>query len=1453
MTDRSKSKQELIQELASLRQRIAELEQSELGHKRAEKTLHEAERLQRLIFEHSSDVIYILDCDLRVTSVSTSVERHLGYRTKELVGRHFNDLNVLAPESLEAAFKDALQALAGDIVPATEYVFIRKDGTRVIGEVSGSPLVEDGKIVGLISVARDITERKRAEEDLSEKSQFIASLMRAMPVAVFYKDKEGRYLGCNDTFTNIMGVTSEQIKGKTVHELWPSELAEKYHHMDLELIRNRGHQVYEFQVKAKDGQMHPVIYAKDVFLDKDGEVAGLVGAFLDISDRKRVESIMQARLRLLEFAISHSMDEFLTATLDEIEALTGSTIGFYHFLESDQKTLSLKNWSTNTLKNMCTAEGKGGHYDIAKAGVWVDCVHERRSVIHNDYVSLPHRKGMPEGHAPVVRVVVVPIFRGNLIKAIIGVGNKSTNYDESDIEIVSQLGDLSWDITERKRTEEELSRVNRALQLLSNTNQALMHITDEATLLNEVCRIAVDVGGYRLVWVGFVEHDEAKTLRPVAHAGFDSGYIESAKVTWADNERGLGPGGTAIRTGQPCMVRNIPENPSFAPWREEATRRGYKSIIALPLTIEGQTFGAMGIYSVEADVFNVKEVKILKELADDLAFGITALRTRAKRDLAEEALHESEEKYRKVADFTYDWEYWLAPDGKYIYVSPACERISGYQAEEYQKDPELLEKITHPDDKQRLAVHFHDVLRGKSDACELEYRIITRDGKERWISHACQEVFSHTNEYLGRRGSNRDITDRKRAEETLRHSEQEKTIRNQIANVFLTIPDEEMYGEILNIVLRLMNSSFGIFGYIGGNGDLVIPSLTRDIWRECQVPDKAIVFPSDSWGESLWGRAIKEKKSFSSDGPFRTPEGHVHVDHFLAAPMVFGQKTIGLISVANKEGGYTHEDMILLERITGYISPILAARLQRDRQELKRRQAEASLQESEERYRTAIEACNDGVAIVEEDLPIFVNQRYVEILGYERPEEVLGKPISNLIHPEDRERVARINRLRQGGTLTPSRYEFKALRKDGKDVHIEISATRTFYKGRAVSLTFHRDVTQRKQLEAQLQQAQKMEALGTLAGGVAHDFNNILAVIVGCTDLLLLIHREDLKSERHLIQILDAANRATNLVQQILTFSRQRTVDKKPLQLSLIVKEVLKMLRSSLPSTIQIKQYVSPDSGMALADPTQIHQILMNLCTNAAYAMREQGGLLDVSLSNLDIPSGNGDNYPDLSPGAYLRLTVSDTGHGMKREVLERIFDPYFTTKNPGEGTGLGLAVVHGIIQDYKGSIRVHSEPGQGTTFQILLPRMDHPSVLEDTGPIPEDLPLGHERILFVDDEAVIVNISELMLKHLGYEVVAITSSIDALRLFRDQPDRFDLVITDMTMPYMTGDTLAIEIMKIRPDIPVILCTGFSERITKDKAKALGIREFVLKPLMMQDLAKKVREALDKKEVKIND
>ena len=364
-----------------------------------------------------------------------------------------------------------------------------------------------------------------------------------------------------------------------------------------------------------------------------------------------------------------------------------------------------------------------------------------------------------------------------------------------------------------------------------------------------------------------------------------------------------------------------------------------------------------------------------------------------------------------------------------------------------------------------------------------------------------------------------------------------------------------------------------------------------------------------------------------------------------------------------------------------------------------------------------------------------------------------------------------------------------------------------------------------------------------MAGGIAHDFNNILSAIIGYTELAMLNEGAE-HCTAELNEALIAANRAKDLVKQILAFSRQTDEERMPVRVALVAKEAVKFLRATIPTTIEIKTRIDEKSGAVLANSVELHQIIMNLCTNAHHAIGEQAGLLEVAVQNTEIGLSQKNDLIDLEIGSYVRISVKDTGYGMTPDVIKRIFDPYFTTKEKGVGTGLGLAVVHGIVKKYGGSINVESELGKGTTFHIYLPKADiAPPIKAEQ---PKQLMGGSERILFVDDEKMLVDIGQQALQRLGYDVVSRTSPIEALELFKAKPDFFDLVITDQTMPGMTGDALAKELMNVRPNLPVIICTGYSQTIDQERAKQIGIKAFVMKPILINEIAAAVRKVLAK-------
>ncbi len=1410
--------------------------------KRAEDALRESELRYREVFENTSDCIFILDVTpdgrFKFAEFNPAEEESVGYSTSEVSGKFVEEAfpSKLAKQ-VTANYRRCLEA--GMLINYDEELLLPV-GCRSFHTVLIPVRNTAGDVYRIVGVARDITKPKRVEDELTDAYKqlerllmFNEALLSAIPTPVFYKDKEGRYLGCNQAFSDFTGASSDQIKGKTVIELWPSENAEIYHQKDLELMQNPEQQVYEFRVRDNNGIDRPVIFAKNVFCDESKQVAGIVGTFIDITEtkraeqerlahlgffesmdrinramqgtsdleqmirdvldvvisifdcdrsyliypcdpesptwtsaiertkpeypgglesalelpmdtyaaknqrtlldadgpvifgphdmseelserfkikcfmamaiypitgspwhfgihqcshardwtaeekrlfeaigrrladgltslltfrnlrrakelwertfdavpdlvaiidagfrivrankamvdrlnlplqacigqtcykavhgtekppsfcphsqsladglehivevkeerlggdfvvstsplfdsngqligcvhvarditeHKRVDNIMQARLRLLEFASSHSVDELLTATLDEMEVLTRSSIGFYHFLEADQKTLSLQSWSTNTLQSMCTAAGKGSHYDIAQAGVWVDCVHARRAVIHNDYASLPHRKGMPEGHAPIIRQLVVPILRGNLIRAIVGIGNKPADYDESDIEIVSQLGDLSWDIVERKQ-----------------------------------------------------------------------------------------------------------------------------------------------------------------------------------------------------------------------------------------------------------------------------------------------------------------------AEDTLRHSEEEKTILNQIANIFLTVPDEAIYGEVLTIVLQVMKSTFGLFGYIAENGNLIIPSLTREIWNECQVPGKSIEFPPDSWGKSLWGRAIREEKAFYSDGPFHTPEGHIHIDHFLTVPIVYGEETIGVISVANKEGGYNEEDKDLLERIARRVSPILHARLQRDIQEQRRMVAEMDLKESEEKYRLLITNASEAIFIIQDEVAKFPNPKALEMIGYSAG-ELAEIPFVDFIHPGDNDTVFERYLKLIEGERRPEAYPFRIIDKNGKEMWVQLTTAPIIWEKRPGILCFLRDVTAEKKLEAQFMQAQKMEAVGRLAGGVAHDFNNMLTLIIGHTELALMQVASSDPLHAQLQEVDKAAGRSANLTRQLLAFARKQTITPKVLNLNDTVSDMLNMLRRLIGENIDLAWMPGEELWPVKIDPSQIDQILANLCINARDAIAGVGKVT-IETGNITLDEAYCADHAGFVPGDYVLLAVSDDGCGMNEETQAHLFEPFFTTKPIGQGTGLGLATVYGIVRQNDGFINVYSELRQGTTFKIYFPRHKaEPAETLVESPV-RTLLGGRETVLVVEDEKAILDLGKTILEKLGYTVLISKTPGEAIRLVEEYIGDIHLLITDVVMPEMNGQDLVERLTSMKPALKYLYMSGYTANVIAHRGVLKEGVHFIQKPFSMKDMAISVREVLDQKSTDSN-
>jgi two-component system cell cycle sensor histidine kinase/response regulator CckA len=508
-----------------------------------------------------------------------------------------------------------------------------------------------------------------------------------------------------------------------------------------------------------------------------------------------------------------------------------------------------------------------------------------------------------------------------------------------------------------------------------------------------------------------------------------------------------------------------------------------------------------------------------------------------------------------------------------------------------------------------------------------------------------------------------------------------------------------------------------------------------------------------------------------------------------------------------------------------------------------RKHAEAIIRDSEAKSLALLDALPDTVFQVNREGRI-IDFKGTPGDGFPGRPAVMGRDLAAVLPAHAAE--ALMQKLNMAlKTQSPQIQEYSIQTPTG-EAHFE---ARLVAVGETLAVGVVRNITQKihadqekTRLEADLRQAHKMEAVGTLAGGIAHDFNNILAAIMGYVEIakINLADRPDAMS--NLDKVLAATERAKTMVNQILAFSRKSEPSRKPVSLGQAVKDALDLLRSSIPKTIEFQVSLDAKNDIILGDSTQIQQVLMNLCTNAAHAMEEKGGILSVATKSLTLTAADLAQQPGTTPGPHVQVSVTDTGHGIPENIRDRIFDPYFTNKSPGKGTGMGLAVVHGIVRNHGGAIHMDSTPGVGTMFSVQFPLIDESAAPRhrDAG----DLPKGSERVFFVDDEPELVDIAAQMLNHLGYRVTTFSDPREALAAFEEDPERVDLVITDLTMPHMTGTRLVASLQELRPGIPILLCTGYSDTVSADSARGMGISGFMMKPLSIHDMAAAIRRAL---------
>jgi len=799
--------------------------------------------------------------------------------------------------------------------------------------------------------------------------------------------------------------------------------------------------------------------------------------------------------------------------------------------------------------------------------------------------------------------------------------------------------------------------------------------------------------------------------------------------------------------------------------------------------------------AIDTDIYMVDKASLLQCNIRDIT---------EKSSQAKASLRESEERYKALFERSFELVYLCDFEGNFIDANDVALGLLGYTKDEITS---LNFGTLLTDDQLPLALEtVEEILKTGSQKEAVEYKLRRNDGEHVYVESMGAIIYRDGKPFAIQVIA-RNITARKQAEKELRESEQKyRTILESI---------DESYFEV----------------DIAGNFTFFNDSLSKSLGYS---------------NDELLGMNNRD---------YMSPETSKKIYNLFKQIYRTGTPIKKVIyEIIRKDGsrGFHELHASLMKNQAG--QPIGFRGIAHDITE--RKEAEKALKE-------ANDIINESSSVAftwknQEGWPVeFVTENVENLFGYTAKEFITGEVnYAGCVHPEDLQRVAKevAEYSSKEETAGFTHEPYRIIAKDGSEKIIsdwtytvrDNEGRITHYKGIVEDITERkRAEEENEKLQAQFRQAQKMEAIGTLAGGIAHDFNNILSSVLGYTELSLDDAEEGTRLRNNLQTVLSAGERATDLVQQILAFSRQSEREFSPIQVKLIIKEALKLLGSTLPTSIEIRQEIQSDS-LAFGDPTQIHQVLLNLCTNADHAMREKGGLLEVTLVDVELDSLFTAKHPDMKPGTHLRLMVRDTGRGIPPHILDRIFDPFFTTKDKGEGTGMGLSVVHGIVKSHRGAITVQSEPGKGSIFNVFLPVIE--KTVKREAPIERPIPMGTERILFIDDEAPLANLGKKMLGFLGYAVTTRTSSIEALELFKARPDRFDLVITDMTMPNLTGDELALKLAKIRPDIPIILCTGFSHKITEEKSKEMGIKAYLLKPILREVMAETVRRVLDEKD-----
>ncbi len=989
---------------------------------------------------------------------------------------------------------------------------------------------------------------------------------------------------------------------------------------------------------------------------------------------------------------------------------------------------------------------------------------------------------------------------------------------ESIILVLSAMLLYGWlrvaPLLERTRSSRrELQRLNRALRMLSECNQAVMRAHEESELLQEICRLIVEIGGYRFAWVGVKEPGKDKRVRPVAHAGYNAGYLEITPIGWGDDRIGQGPTGKAIRSGQPSVARWIATDPRFAPWRQAALERGYASSIALPLREGERVIGALNIYSAQPDSFDQEELRLLSEMAGDLSYGIQTLRERAHQQRAEAEMQALQAFSESILQSMAEGVIVEGQDGYFTYANRAAGELLGRSPQEL-VGMHWTEVV--PEDQQHIVRRANQRrARGMADSYELELQ--RRDGSRVAVLVSGVPRVQE-GRFVGSMAVFVDISGRKRAEQEIQRRSEHLEALNAIIAAAASASDlGPLMEETLNRLLQVLDLSMGAIWIAGERVVVGLPeTMGAEPWR---LAEEASFKLQSSVAVENWS-AVEADQPLAFLQEFM---GRYGIEASLAVPIMADGGRIGGMALASARPRYWKEEEIRLAEAVGQQVGSAAQRLA----------LLDTVRQQAEQVQHILDTVKEGILYLDGDGRVLLanpaGERVLELLAT-RDAEGRVLALGGLDLQE-------LSQSRPDGL--PHEVVLSGPRERIFEVHLNPA---TAEDGRRTFLV--REVTEARRVQRQMEQQERLAAVGQLAAGIAHDFNNIIGTIILHSELALQTPSLPAKTQQRLEVVCAQAQRASDLIQQILDFSRRSVM--KPINMDLppFLKEFSKLLARTLPENIRLDLQVHGERLRVQADPGRIEQMLMNLALNARDAMPE-GGRLTFALESLHYEASEKRPWRGMGAGDWVLLRVEDTGVGIEPQIMPHIFEPFFTTKEPGEGTGLGLSQVYGIVKQHGGFIDVQSKSGEGTQVRIYLPAVAsaeaRPLERRDLAPARG----GGERVLVVEDDPATRAALRDGLEALNYQVILAESGDDALALFERQAAHIDLVLTDLVMPGIGGMALYRALRERHPGVRVVMITGYPlGGGTRELLHQQNVH-WLQKPISLDELAQIVRRALD--------